>query len=241
MGATCQPLSGFGAEEVEDEADDESKHTMDPTVTLHIYDVGKSRVVRKANRMFRAIGTGAFHAAVEVYGPEYSYGACDKGPGIFRCHPKEAQQHQYRESIYMGQTSLTPQEVGVISAKMEREWQGPDYDLLRHNCTHFSDSFCVRLGVGNVPNWVVNLAGAGATLQDSLTKANSKAEVASIIAQAKANKIADKYRIKEKASRAADSCSGGVLTFSTMCCGAPRSKFFVQDGPQSYAPPPVMA
>ena len=32
-------------------------------------------------------GTGAFHAAIEVYRVEWSYGFTDEGTGIFACDP----------------------------------------------------------------------------------------------------------------------------------------------------------
>merc|ERR1719282_274777 len=53
---------------------------------------------------------------------------------------------------------------------MSKKWLGEDYDLLRKNCCHFSNEFAKRLGVGPIPNWVLNLAGAGATCQDGYNK-----------------------------------------------------------------------
>merc|ERR1719258_677647 len=84
----------------------------DPTVTLHIYDVAKSKQIVRANRVFRMLGTGAFHGAVEIYGPEWSYTGCDgEGTGVFSCAPKVNSAHTYRESIPMGQTKMTQEQV----------------------------------------------------------------------------------------------------------------------------------
>ena len=37
--------------------------------------------------VLRVAGTGAFHAAVEVYRAEWSYGFTDEGTGVFCCEP----------------------------------------------------------------------------------------------------------------------------------------------------------
>ena len=39
----------------------------------------------------------------------------------------------------------------AILSKMQGEWMGPSYDLLRKNCCSFSDAFCIELGVGPIP------------------------------------------------------------------------------------------
>merc|ERR1711972_579678 len=82
------------------------------------------------------------------------------------------------------------------------DWKGPEYDLLHHNCVFFSDAFCKELGVGAIPVWVTNLAGAGATIQDGAKTAADQAQAAAIIAAAKAGEIDEKYKIKAKAGEA---------------------------------------
>eukprot|EP00931_Biecheleriopsis_adriatica_P077242 TRINITY_DN50846_c0_g1_i1.p1 TRINITY_DN50846_c0_g1~~TRINITY_DN50846_c0_g1_i1.p1 ORF type:complete len:565 (+),score=100.96 TRINITY_DN50846_c0_g1_i1:29-1696(+) len=132
-------------------------------VTLHIYDLGSK--LSGVNVLAKAIGTGAFHAGVEIYGREWSYGGTDGGTGVFHNPPRGCTAHSYRESIAMGFTSMTKQEVDKLILELAKEWQGPSYDLLRHNCCHFSDALCIRLGVGPVPSWVTSLAGVGAMLR----------------------------------------------------------------------------
>ena len=55
----------------------------------------------------------------------------------------------------------------AILSKMQGEWMGPSYDLLRKNCCSFSDAFCIELGVGPIPKWVHRLADAGAAIGDA--------------------------------------------------------------------------
>jgi len=142
--------------------------TADPTVTLHIYDVGRSEGVETVNKLLRHVGTGAFHAAVEIYGMEWSFGGTRAGSGVFSCPPKQCGRHHYRESLPLGQTNLYPAQVEMILGLLQQAWQGPDYDLLLHNCCHFSAAFADALAVQPVPKWVTNLAGAGATLNKGI-------------------------------------------------------------------------
>lgn len=138
-------------------------------VTLHIYDLAPSIV--GVNAVLGAVGTGAFHAGVEVYGREWSFGCCGDGPygsGIFYVPPRGCDAHCYREAVEMGITELSKREVDALIDKLCKEWPGRDYDLLRHNCCHFSDALCIHLGVGPVPSWVTSLAGVGAMLRSAV-------------------------------------------------------------------------
>jgi len=68
----------------------------------------------------------------------------------------------------MGQTVLTKEEVFNLLVLLTPDWKTHRYHLLRRNCCHFSDIFCRHLGVGTIPARVMNLAGAGAVLEDGL-------------------------------------------------------------------------
>lgn len=137
---------------------------MKELVILHIYDVFGDERVQKVNDVFRAVGSGAFHAGVEVFGQEWSYGYTPYSTGLVYCEPKSNPAHRYREKIVMGATSLKEEDVENLLEEMAREWPGTEYDLLLHNCCHFCDAFCIKLGVGPLPVWVTNLAGVGANL-----------------------------------------------------------------------------
>eukprot|EP00930_Biecheleria_cincta_P053423 TRINITY_DN38925_c0_g1_i1.p1 TRINITY_DN38925_c0_g1~~TRINITY_DN38925_c0_g1_i1.p1 ORF type:complete len:272 (-),score=59.21 TRINITY_DN38925_c0_g1_i1:115-897(-) len=175
------------------------------TVTLHIYDVTGSAAVREMNKLLLAVGTGAFHGGVEVYGKEWSYGYADEGSGVFCCTPMACEGHQYRESVVIGETAMSPQEVGQVLEQLMEAWPGNEYDLLRRNCVLFSDELCVQLGVGNIPRWVKNLAGAGATVLDGFKQASDAAQTAAIIAAAKAEKFDEQYKLGKKADAAVSS------------------------------------
>lgn len=140
-------------------------------VILQIYDVTGNEKVVKANNILYRLGTGAFHAGVEVYGTEWGYGK-SRFCGIFPCSPRQCAPHSYRESVQMGRTTLSRKQVEVLLQEMAPAWPGTSYDLLSCNCTHFANAFCQRLGVGPVPKWVTNLGAAGAALRKGAAVVN---------------------------------------------------------------------
>lgn len=137
-------------------------------VTLHIYHVTDMTTVQRVNKVLKSAGTGAFHAGVEVYGKEWSYGFTEGGSGLFGCEPGECEAHSYIQAMPVGSTALSEKEVRDLLRELAAEWQGDDYDLLRCNCCHFSAHLLRRLGAGPVPRWVTNLAGHCAAVDDTL-------------------------------------------------------------------------
>mmetsp|Transcript_114172 Transcript_114172/g.368870 ORF Transcript_114172/g.368870 Transcript_114172/m.368870 type:complete len:254 (-) Transcript_114172:54-815(-) len=176
----------------------DSRPSAPEPVILQIYDVSGNPAVQRVNKLFRAVGTGAFHAGVEVYGREWSFGFTEEGAGVFCCPPRGCGAHAYREALAMGFTNLTEEEVDELIEQLKEEWPGMDYDLLHRNCCHFSSTLCQRLGVGPVPPWVTNLAAAGATLNKGIKQAAERAQAAAIIARAKAGEIDAQYQIRGK-------------------------------------------
>ncbi|CAE7347939.1 unnamed protein product, partial [Symbiodinium necroappetens] len=89
-------------------------------------------------------------------------------------------------------------DVILLLSALAQDWQGEDYDILHRNCCHFSDMLCRRLGVGPIPDWITNLAGAGAQVwsdptnpaslrqETGLRHAVSGVRAAAVIAAAKA-------------------------------------------------------
>lgn len=138
-------------------------------VVVHIYDV--AHPVARMNALGRVVGTGAFHAGVQVYNKEWSYCSGSAGihrTGVFVSVPGGCPGHAFRESISMGETRMSKKEVDKLIFKLMMDWPGSDYDLLQHNCCHFTDHFCRQLGVGPVPPWITSLADAGAKLRSGV-------------------------------------------------------------------------
>mmetsp|Transcript_4210 Transcript_4210/g.11448 ORF Transcript_4210/g.11448 Transcript_4210/m.11448 type:complete len:446 (-) Transcript_4210:160-1497(-) len=137
-------------------------------IFLHVYDVSNQEKIQKINSVTKvAAGGGIFHAAVQAFGLEYSFGGCKKNvTGVFKNKPRKCPMHHYRESIFLGDCDLSEAQVKAIIERMKPEWMGPTYNLLRKNCCSFSKEFAAELGVGNLPAWLYKFADYGARWED---------------------------------------------------------------------------
>lgn len=139
------------------------------TVFLNVFDLTSALSIPNAmlcNTMFNTIG--AFHAAVEVYGEEWSF---YRTPNELACgvckslRPRDHPVHVYRKSIDLGATLLKDWEVRyLIRSKLAAKWPGGNYDLLQSNCIHFCEELLLHLGVMPVPAWVRGLHETGASV-----------------------------------------------------------------------------
>mmetsp|Transcript_53302 Transcript_53302/g.158996 ORF Transcript_53302/g.158996 Transcript_53302/m.158996 type:complete len:297 (-) Transcript_53302:77-967(-) len=139
-------------------------------VILHIYDMGTDPEVQAMNRVLKMLGTGAFHCGVEVYDREWSFRGTRpgfEGTGVFWCRPRKCNGHSYRESLDLGISHLSEDEVFRLIGRLQTSWPGKRYDLLRQNCCHFVDTLARCLGVNGLPPWLTSLAGAGAAVADT--------------------------------------------------------------------------
>eukprot|EP00438_Fugacium_kawagutii_P027175 Skav214904 [mRNA] locus=scaffold1561:155121:161159:- [translate_table: standard] len=110
---------------------------------------------------------GVFHAGVEIGGEEWSFGYAPSGSGLHCSVPREHPQHNFRETLELGETTLTKAEVASLLEKMLDEYPGSSYHLIRCNCNHFASDLCRRLGVGDLPAWVERLAWIGESLLEA--------------------------------------------------------------------------
>ncbi|KXZ48970.1 hypothetical protein GPECTOR_24g260 [Gonium pectorale] len=129
-------------------------------VTLNIYDLAAH------NSWTYWCGVGIFHSGVEVYGVEYAYGGHDFDySGVFATNPRDAPgQVVYRESIPMGETNLSQQEIHQLVQRMGNEYKGNSYHLLQRNCNHFASDLCRQLVGREAPTWINRLAGIAVML-----------------------------------------------------------------------------
>lgn len=65
---------------------------------------------------------------------------------------------RYRESIALGPTALSGQEVEDLVKRLSREYLGDRYHLLYRNCNHFTSELAERLTGSASPGWVNRLA-----------------------------------------------------------------------------------
>eukprot|EP00931_Biecheleriopsis_adriatica_P010171 TRINITY_DN111269_c0_g1_i1.p1 TRINITY_DN111269_c0_g1~~TRINITY_DN111269_c0_g1_i1.p1 ORF type:complete len:391 (-),score=64.47 TRINITY_DN111269_c0_g1_i1:5-1123(-) len=149
-------------------------------VKLHIYDVSREPVIHHLNNLLANEASpikfgGVFHAAIEIRKVEWSYGSQSKSPevatGVRDCEPKADPKHSYRQTMVMGETPLSKDQIAAIVDDLKQEYVAADYDLLRKNCCHFADDLCRRLGVTGLPRWLLRLAGFGAGFDELLQQA----------------------------------------------------------------------
>mmetsp|Transcript_3681 Transcript_3681/g.9351 ORF Transcript_3681/g.9351 Transcript_3681/m.9351 type:complete len:558 (+) Transcript_3681:69-1742(+) len=135
-----------------------SSVTLRPcSVLLHIYDLMDELQAANGLLAFKMTGLsvgGAFHAGVEVFGNEWTYGTL----GVCCEAPRTAEAHVYRCSIPLGETKLVEREVATVLHTMCRRWRGKDYEILDKNCCRFSAEFCDKLGVGPMPAFIDRFA-----------------------------------------------------------------------------------
>lgn len=143
-----------------------------------------------ANGVLCKIGTGAFHAGVEVYGREYSFGhRSDRSSGVVWTRPRGAEGHAFREAIDLGAVVLSKSQVARLVGRMADEWPGREYDLFRRNCCHFCEELCGHLGVARVPEYVFSLAAAGAKIRDGVEVAVSSVGTAACTARSNIDRL----------------------------------------------------
>ncbi|XP_017966704.1 deubiquitinase DESI2 [Drosophila navojoa] len=127
-------------------------------VILNVYDLFT------INEYVTPLGLGIFHTGIQVYGTEYTFGGHSlSNTGIFELPPRSAQQElgqnfHYRESIHLGHTHLSRDEVRRIVDQLGWQFSGNSYHLTSHNCNHFSDAMSRILCGRQIPGWINRLA-----------------------------------------------------------------------------------
>ncbi|EDW66095.1 deubiquitinase DESI2 [Drosophila virilis] len=127
-------------------------------VIINVYDLFS------INEYVVPLGLGIFHTGVQVYGTEYTYGGHSlSNTGIFEMPPRSAEQElgehfHYRQSIQLGHTHFTRDEVHRIVEQLGWQFTGNSYHLTNNNCNHFTDSMARILCGRQIPGWINRLA-----------------------------------------------------------------------------------
>jgi hypothetical protein len=147
-----------------------ASHCATPhTVFLNVFDLASALSIPNQVLCNTVISTmGAFHAAVEVYGEEWSFYRTPNPQACGVCkslRPRHHPVHVFRQSVNLGTTSLKEWEVRyLIKGKLAAKWPGGSYDLLNRNCIHFCEELLLALGADQVPSWVRGLHETGASV-----------------------------------------------------------------------------
>lgn len=97
---------------------------------------------------------GIYHCGVEVYSYEWSFQYFEDTwddpsvSGIIRCSPRQMDGYDYQETVHLGVTSLSEEEVEKELERLKEEWPACSYHLTRNNCLVFAEHFA---GILRVP------------------------------------------------------------------------------------------
>jgi hypothetical protein len=173
-------------------------------VRLNIYDVGVSETMVTVNDVLSGLGTGIYHTAIEVYGREWSfaeirdeYGNVMCCSGVTSALPCRDRYHCYRESVNLGCTRKSREQVRDVLEQMREDWQSESYDLFRNNCHTFCAHLCRQLAVKGIPDWVTSLARAGKNLDNNLAVGFNAAQLHSTASVASVQSAQVGYDVEE--------------------------------------------
>ena len=78
------------------------------------------------------------------------YGYAERGSGVFAIRAKEHPDHRYRETVVLGRTTVTREQLLQILRRMQADWGGDAYHLVRCNCISFCHALVSELQVGPI-------------------------------------------------------------------------------------------
>ena len=127
-----------------------SQQTGKYKVMLYQYDLTQG-LAKSLSRSF--IGKqieGVWHTAVCVYGKEYFYGG-----GICIGEPKKTPYGYPVKEIEFGYTNKTMEEFQSYIKSINSQFTMNTYDILNHNCNHFTDAALYYLCGKHLPNSIL--------------------------------------------------------------------------------------
>lgn len=128
-------------------------------ILLNVYDIHTSNVI------FSEIGLGLYHSGIEIsvetddsLSYEYSFSKA----GVSRTAPRMNIFGTLRATIPLGKIRGTAINIHKLIAQFGKNDFAPGkYDLINHNCNHFTDAVAYALLETRIPSWVNRIAYFG--------------------------------------------------------------------------------
>ncbi|KAM3418294.1 hypothetical protein BST61_g4294 [Cercospora zeina] len=133
-------------------------------VTINVYDLLPPG---RLSSLLWTVGGSLLHSGVVIDDREYAYGGHNKRniTGVYYTRPKyEPPGGTHRLSILQGFTCHAPHEVERIIKEVSDDFLGPSYNLLTHNCNHFTSALVTALTGKAAPAWLNRAASIGLAL-----------------------------------------------------------------------------
>ncbi|CDF41299.1 Possible serine/threonine protein kinase [Chondrus crispus] len=103
-------------------------------IELNVYDLqhpDNPDAVPAINWYLHGVGLGLYHSGVSIYGTDYCYGGhADDDTGVFEVVPPKAPDAKFRQTVFVGRTSLDPQQVSELVKAMAHVWSGNSCNVL---------------------------------------------------------------------------------------------------------------
>lgn len=137
-----------------------------PDVWVHIYHCDPYTGFLNRAILSRA-EIGIYHAGIEVFGEEWSFQYFEDTwndssiSGLIRCMPKKMADYEYHNSVNLGPTPLSEDEVDHLLLALHCEWPASSYHLTHNNCLTFAERFVGQLRTPRpFPTWLKGILEA---------------------------------------------------------------------------------
>ncbi|KAH8739653.1 hypothetical protein FG386_001210 [Cryptosporidium ryanae] len=197
-------------------------------VELQVYDLSNGMASQLSPMLLGKTIEAIYHTGVLVYGYEYFYGGgivCVKPEEITRLYGMKP-----IKTLTLGFTSKNQIELNTHLESISSKFTSENYDLLNHNCNHFSDNIVKFLLGDGIPSYILDLPNEvmrtpfGSMLLPMLQKAQKSQAVRSVANVWNTNGISPSNVINKTA--------GEINNLSNSLSPGSRSKNFSTDSSQ---------
>ncbi|KAI8475014.1 MAG: PPPDE putative peptidase domain-containing protein [Monoraphidium minutum] len=118
-------------------------------VSLHLYDLTRGMASALSPMLLGKHIAGIWHSGLVIHGREYFYGY-----GISSTRAGETPFGQPDMVVVLGSTEVPPDMLHTLIADLRPRFRPDDYNLLQHNCNHFTSELAQLLTGEDIPEFV---------------------------------------------------------------------------------------